>query len=333
MKNPGLVPSARIVGRVLPALAAALAGILAAAITPAAPEQASGRWCDLLPRPGYAALERVAVSDDWFQVYKVAQGTYAIYEPYQFQEVISYLILGSEKAVLFDTGMGISRIRPLVESLTRLPIQVVNSHTHFDHVGGNAEFDSVLGMDTRYTRRSAAGQAHAAVRGEVSPESLCRPLPGGVEAESYRIRPFKISAYLKDGDVLDLGGRRLEALAVPGHTPDALALLDRESGLLWTGDSFYEGEIWLFVPETDLRAYRKSIRRLAALAPGLKLLLTAHNTPAAEPRRLKELVEAFDAVRVGSVKPEPREEGRVEYKFEGFSFLMEAPRGKGGGKP
>jgi glyoxylase-like metal-dependent hydrolase (beta-lactamase superfamily II) len=291
----------------------------------AAPGPASERWCDLLPRPGYASLERVTVADDWFQVYKVAPGVYAIYEPYQFQEVISYLILGSERGILFDTGMGIGRIRPLVESLTRLPIRVVNSHTHFDHVGGNADFDTVLGMDTTYTRRSAAGMVHDKVRDEVAPASLCRPLPKGVEAASYRIRPFKISGTLKDGDVLDLGGRRLEVLAIPGHTPDAMVLVDRENGLLWTGDTFYEGEIWLFVPETDLEAYGRSVRRLADLAPALRLLLTAHNTPVADPSRLAELQRAFESVRAGTAKAHPREGGLVEYKFDGFSFLLKAP--------
>jgi glyoxylase-like metal-dependent hydrolase (beta-lactamase superfamily II) len=283
---------------------------------------AEERWCDLLPRSGYASLERIPVADDWFQVYRVANDVYAIYEPYQFQEVISYLIVGSTGAILFDTGMGISPIRPVVEKLTSLPIRVVNSHTHFDHVGGNADFDVVLGMDTRYTRRSALGQPHEQVQGEVAPASLCRSLPEGVDPESYRIRPFKIRAFLKDGDILDLGGRRLEVLGIPGHTPDAIALLDRENGLLWTGDTFYEGEIWLFVPETDLRAYRKSVRRLAGLVPRLKLLLTAHNTPVAEPRRLEELMQAFEAVRAGRVPPHPREGGLVEYKFEAFSLLL-----------
>jgi len=298
--------------------ALAVAGTAALCVRAEGPE----RWCDLLPRPGYAALERIPVADDWFQVYRVATGVYALYEPYQFQEVISYLILGSERAILFDTGMGIGRIRPLVEKLTSLPVRVVNSHTHFDHVGGNAEFDAVLGMDTRYTRRSAAGMSHDQVRGEVAPASLCRPLPEGVDAESYLIRPFTVHGFLRDGEVLDLGGRRLEVLAVPGHTPDAVALLDRDNGLLWTGDTFYEGEIWLFVPETNLRAYRKSIRRLAELVPRLKLLLTAHNTPVAEPRRLEELRQAFEAVRARKIAPHPRDDGLAEYKFEGFSLLL-----------
>jgi glyoxylase-like metal-dependent hydrolase (beta-lactamase superfamily II) len=156
----------------------------------------------------------------------------------------------------------------------------------------------------------------------VAPEALCRPLPKDVVAESYRIRPFEIAGTVKDGDVLDLGGRRLEILGVPGHTPDSIALLDRESGLLWTGDTFYEGPIWLFVSETDLDAYARSVDRLAKLVPTIRLLLPAHNTPVAEPHRLEELKSAFASVRAGTLKPRPRAGGMIEYEFDGFSFLM-----------
>ena len=298
------------------------AALLAAALAAAATAQDGGRWCDLLPRPGAGSLERLPLADDWFQVYRVAKNVYAILEPHQFQEVISYLIVGSEGAILFDTGMGIGRIRPVVEKLTDRPVRVVNSHTHFDHVGGNAEFDAVLGMDMRYTRRSAAGRNHDEVKEEVSAGALCRALPDGVDAGSYRIRPFKISAFLKDGEVLELGDRRLEVLAIPGHTPDSLALLDRDAGLLWTGDTYYEGPIWLFAPETDLRAYEKSVRRLARLAPQLQHLMTAHQTPVAEPRRLTQLQGALESVRSGSVVPRALDGDLVDYGFDGFSLTM-----------
>src|SRR5579864_5662627 len=75
-------------------------------------------WCRDLPRPAYRALERVAVPDEWFEVYRIRPGVFAIYEPHQQEEVISYLVLGTKRAVLFDTGMGISDIKKLVEHLT-----------------------------------------------------------------------------------------------------------------------------------------------------------------------------------------------------------------------
>src|SRR5262245_21891516 len=78
------------------------------------------RWCDGLPRAAYARLERTPVADDWFEVYRVAPDVFAIYEPFQWQEIISFLILGQEQALLVDTGMGISSIRRVVDELTTL---------------------------------------------------------------------------------------------------------------------------------------------------------------------------------------------------------------------
>jgi glyoxylase-like metal-dependent hydrolase (beta-lactamase superfamily II) len=289
-----------------------------------APElrETSAAYCESLPRPQYAALEPVPVSNDWFEVYRVAPDVYALYEPFQFQEVISYLILGDESALLFDTGMGISRISDVVGELTELPVTVLNSHTHMDHVGGNAEFDRILAMDNDFTRSRAQGRSNEQVRGEVGSNALCRPLPEGVTEDSYRTRAFEITESIGDGHEIDLGGTRLEVLAVPGHTPDAIALLDREAGHLWTGDSFYEGPIWLFAPETDLDAYESSMGRLAALAPELTTLFPAHNTPVASPDRLVQLAGAIARVGAGTADGRTLGDGEMEYEFDGFSLLM-----------
>src|SRR3984885_13702933 len=126
-------------------------------------------WCKNLPRPTYSKLERVPSSDNWFEVYKIRPGVFAIYEPHQLEEIISYLILGSDKALLFDTGMGISNIQAVVAGLTKLPVSVVNSHTHNDHVGDNWRFSDVYGMDTDYTRASARGSRDAA-QAELAPD-------------------------------------------------------------------------------------------------------------------------------------------------------------------
>ncbi|MCG8466709.1 MAG: MBL fold metallo-hydrolase [Gemmatimonadetes bacterium] len=283
----------------------------------------TGDHCAGLPRSGYAELERVPVSDDWFEVYRVETGVYALYEPFQFQEVISYLVLGDEAALLFDTGMGIGSISGVVDELTALPVTVLNSHTHMDHVGGNAEFSRVLAMDTEFTRERARGRPNRLVRSEVAPSALCRPLPEDVTEDTYHTRSFVVTQYIRDGHVIDLGGRRLEVLAVPGHTPDAIALLDREAGFLWTGDSFYEGPIWLFAPETDLDAYETSMRRLAALSADLTTVFPAHNTPVAAPDGLPRLVEALERVRSGEMAGSVSGPG-VEYSFDDFSLLLRA---------
>ena len=279
------------------------------------------RWCDQLPRPIYRSLERVPVADDWFQVYRVDEGVLAIYEPYQFQEVISYLILGGKRALLFDTGLGIGRIAAVVDKLTSLPVTVLNSHTHFDHVGGNADFARLLAMDTDYTRANAHGFSHDAVRGELAPDALCVGLPPGFDAAGYRTRPYTPSEFIKDGHEIDLGGRKLSVLHLPGHAPDSASLLDRAAGLLWTGDTFYEGPIWLYVPETDLRAYAASVDRLAALAPNLRKLFPAHNVAVAGPDRLIQLRDAVAKLRAGTATRVEKEKGQIEFPFDGFSIL------------
>ena len=100
--------------------------LLAISLVSSAPAQ-QAEWCKILPRPAYSKLERVAIADPWFEVYRIRPGIFAIYEPHQLEEVISYLILGADRAVLFDTGMGIGNIQAVVAELTKLPVGVVNS--------------------------------------------------------------------------------------------------------------------------------------------------------------------------------------------------------------
>ncbi|HXW56330.1 MAG TPA: MBL fold metallo-hydrolase [Candidatus Cybelea sp.] len=282
-------------------------------------------WCRNLPRPEYKKLERIPSPDAWFEVYRVAPQVFAIYEPRQFEEAISFLILGRQRAALFDTGLGIGDIRKVVHSLTLLPIVVINSHTHDDHVGDNWEFSDIYAMDTRFTKINARGSSLDA-QAELAPGNLCGALPAGFDRMTYRTRPFHITHWAHDGDTIDLGGRTLQVIATPGHTPDAISLLDRPNGLLFTGDSYYAGPIWLFRPETDLDAYVRSVERMAKLTPQLTLLLPSHNVPVGDPAELPRLLTAIREVRAGRVRPRDAGGGKVAYQIEEFTFLMSAVR-------
>jgi glyoxylase-like metal-dependent hydrolase (beta-lactamase superfamily II) len=278
-------------------------------------------WCRELPRPAYKKLTRVDVHSNWFEVYRIRPDVYAIYEPHQFEEVISYLIVGPHRALLLDTGLGVAGIRDVVTQLTTLPVTVLNSHTHFDHTGGNAEFSDILNEDTPFSRKNAEGQSNVYSRDALAPERICGSLPAGVRPDAYAIRPWKVSRRIHDGEHIDLGGRDLEIIFTPGHTPDSLSLLDRANGLLFTGDTFYPGPIYLFTPETDFGAYARSVSRVAKLTPQLKLLLPAHNVPVAAPDSLDRLDAAVKKVQAGSAKFTVTE-GHREYVFDGFSLLL-----------
>ena len=324
MVTPAPEASARLGGIVHSAKA--LASLLLTCLIPlslTAQTNNTPEWCRALPRPEYQPLQRVLESDPWFEVYKVAPGVFAIYEPHQAEEVISYLIVGHKQAALFDTGMGIANIRRVTLQLTSRPVVVVNSHTHNDHVGGDWQFTFVYGMDTEFTRTNARGSREDA-QAEITPDQICGNLPKGFDPQTYATKPWKISRMIGDGFRINLGGRTLEILSTPGHTPDAISLLDRENGLLFTGDTYYPAPIWLFRPETDLDAYEASVKRLAALAPQLKLVFGAHNIPIANPDILPKLVIAIQAVRAGKVPPQKSEGGKTLYTTDGITFLLKA---------
>jgi len=276
-------------------------------------EPLPANWCSELPRPRYKNLERVTADSNWFEVYRIRPGVFAIYEPHQYEEVISHLLVGSKRALLFDTGLGIGDMHKLVTQLTPLPITVLNSHTHFDHTGSNWQFPDILGLDTPYSHQNEAGATHEQVKEVVFPERFCGNPPPG----------FDPSRFVKDGDVIDLGDRQLEVVRTPGHTPDSLCLLDRKNKLLFTGDTFYAGPIFLYVPETNLADYQRSVERLVKLVPQLDLLLTGHNFPAEKPEMLWRLRDAFRQVLAGTA-PFRMDGDRREYIFDGFTIITAA---------
>jgi len=281
-------------------------------------------WCNALPRPEYKTLQRVLPDETWFEVYRVAPGTFAIYEPHQYEETISYLIVGTKQALLFDTGTGIGNIKAVVARLTSRPIVVLNSHTHNDHVGGNWQFQYIFGMDTAFTRANAKGSREDA-QAELAKDNLCGDLPKGFDRAKYVTKPWKISLFVRDGFKVNLGHRIVEIIATPGHTPDAISLIDRENGLLFTGDTYYPATIWLYRPETDLTAYIASVKKLVALAPRVKTVLGAHNIPLADPAVLAKLQDAIQTVVDSKVKPKSVNGDEAAYQVGDFSFRMRNP--------
>jgi len=288
-------------------------------------------WCNQKVRVEFQELDEISINSPWFKVHMVGENVYAISEPYNYEEVISYLILGNEQALLFDTGNGFDSISNVVKELTNLPVTVVNSHAHYDHIGGNYEFSNILALQSDYTLKWAeSGWGHDLVKDEVTPNAICLENLPDIDTAKHHVRPFRISKFITDGQILDLGDRNIKVISVPGHSPDGIALMDEDSGYLWTGDVFYEGTIWLYFDGTNLESYEESINKLALLAPSLKKLFPAHNIPISEPKRLIELSNAFNQIVKGgkkakglNTKNEVSDGSKTtKYEFDNFSFLI-----------
>ena len=78
---------------------------------------------------------------------------------------------------------------------------------------------------------------------------------------AFQVRRTTPTRVVDEGDVLDLGDRRLRVIAVPGHTPGSLALFEEATGLLFSGDTLYR-DIVLPIEQANLDAYVESLRRL-----------------------------------------------------------------------
>jgi glyoxylase-like metal-dependent hydrolase (beta-lactamase superfamily II) len=284
-------------------------------------------WPDALPRPGNRRLTQLEGAAAWFNVFQVSRGTYALLEPHHYEEVISYLVLGSERALLFDTGMGIGDIRAEVKRLTELPVVTVNSHSHYDHVGDNHRFAQGWAFDHDGEVARIEGGLTAAECVRFLPAGSYRDLPPGFDPAAYLIQPSPVTRRLQHLEVIDLGGRALTVHHTPGHSPGSICLLDARDGLLLTGDTFYPGMLYAHFEGSDFGAYRRSLHHLVGLLEGVSHLCPAHNEACVPKVMLAHAADAFEEIVAGLVEPDLQDNLRV-FRFQGFGLTL--PRRPGG---
>jgi glyoxylase-like metal-dependent hydrolase (beta-lactamase superfamily II) len=278
-------------------------------------------WPGALPRPGNQELTLLNSVAPWFEVYQVGPGTFALLEPRHHEEVISYLILGSERAMLFDTGMGIGNIRTEVERLTDRSLIVVNSHSHYDHIGDNHRFTEVWAFDDPGEVACIESGLPPAICASYLRPGSYQSLPPGFDPRTYEIQPSPVTRRLSDGEIIDLGGRTLTVHHTPGHSPGSLCLLDCRDGLLFTGDTVYPGMLYAHFDDSDWGAYQRSIDHLAALLDEVSFLCPGHNEALASKELVSQVADAFELIDRGAVVPEQRGHTRC-YRFGRFGVLL-----------
>jgi len=251
----------------------------------------------------------------YFHVFKLDRQTYAISEPKYWMENVSYLLLGTQQALLFDTGPGIYSIKAVVRSITTLPVLVIPSHLHLDHIGDLHEFDDVRLLDTPALR----AQVHDGYFVEPPEQSLLRGS-----------KPYRVNGWIADGQSIELGGRAIRLLSTPGHTPDSVSLIDASHKRMYTGDIVNRMVTLVDVPGSDVNAMAASLRRLLELGPAGAPAYEAHSEKPIEPAELKMLAAGVAEIAAGHATSKPMCEGNVpmlRYDVGAFPFVLPTASG------
>ena len=227
-------------------------------------------------------------------IIKIQENVFHIYESLG---VYCTLILGSKAALLIDTGFGFGDIYTTVKSLTDLPVKVINTHGHVDHIQGNKFFDEVMlhKEDNRilhlYSSIWVKTWIYLGTRKRLN-----------VEEKKNVSKFFKTNrqhiVFIHDGDLIDLGDVVLEVLHTPGHTRGSICLLDKTDRLLFAGDSV-SSHVWLFLKEsTTIQEYIKSIMKLMRRKNEFDTIVASHSPASFRPTILEKLVHCANNISI-----------------------------------
>ena len=254
-------------------------------------------------------------------VEEIAKGVYKFYEQ---RNASIYLIIGEEKACLIDTAYGLTDLNELVRHYTDLPVTVVNTHGHIDHVLGNHWFETVyLNSADKFMYYEIAVQFLAMVN-EPWVQDFYGDFIKNIDVDDVN---FPDVQDISEGDVIDLGGKKLEVYEMPGHTKGSIVLIDRDDKICYSGDSIIEN-LWLFLEESEEPAvYLDSLKRIREVLvnAGIEKIYNGHYSYEPIPvSKLDTMVEAMEKIGAGTLEGSEVENhaGRgIEYAYDGWKVI------------
>lgn len=268
---------------------------------------------------------------DWFGIKEVEDNIWIVEERGHVQ---SFLINGKARSALIDTGMGFRDIRIAVESLAHEDILVLNTHWHYDHIGGNRLFDKIGISPFENHLLNLRWNNSLLMNIYVNP---CREegiaFPHDFMAEKYEIQGVEPTFFMNDGDNIDLGDRALRVIATPGHTHGSLSFLDTRTNSLFTGDLVHsEAPIYAHFEDSDIEEYITSINRLLSKDIEFYRIYPSHCSYPLGKAFLIQVLENLIRVKRGGLKPEINEDWERPvhmYSFENLSILTKMPGSRG----
>lgn len=228
-----------------------------------------------------------------YEVIKIDENTWRIEDNHH---VRFFLLTGSKEALLIDSGMQVKCAREIAEELTDLPVKLLNTHADRDHVGSNYQFETFY--------------MHPA------------------EASNYYNTQKQTGTFIpiQEGDVLDLGNRPLEIIALPGHTPGSIGILDINKRVLFSGDPIQDGTIFMFGVQREIHAYLYSLKKLDAFKDRFDTIYPSHGTFPVYPELIDRLYDGAKGILQGKYEPEivPIHGTKVYcYDVKAARFLMD----------
>jgi glyoxylase-like metal-dependent hydrolase (beta-lactamase superfamily II) len=208
------------------------------------------------------------VADIWYSIEAYENDILQLREshidPYAVGDI--WMVRGSERDLVVDTGSGMVAPAPLVQAISAKPVCAVALNDSYDHAGGWHSFSNRAchPLDAPTLANFNVDSAEAL---DYLNDARLWSLPvAGYRLNDYTLTPATATRLLNDGDTLDLGSRQLQVMHVPGRSAGGLALWEAETGSLFTSDMLYDGDHGLAWPPKDPAAYCASLRRFRELS-------------------------------------------------------------------
>lgn len=227
---------------------------------------------------------------NWFTIDQIDEKTYIISEYKHWEETHCYLLIGKQKALLIDTGLGIRNIYEEVRKLTDKPIIAIATHIHWDHIGGHKYFPTFYAHKKELDWLTGSFPlTEVAVKNMLSDH--CE-LPLEFNIDEYKIFQGTPTKFIEDNDIIDLGERIVKAIHTPGHSPGHLCFFEEETGYFFSGDLIYKGTLFANYPSTDPQSYLLSLRKIANLP--VKHIFPGHHKLDISPEIIREITTEFE---------------------------------------
>lgn len=233
-------------------------------------------------------MNRIA-PQDWYRTRTIGDGITFIDEPHiqEFYRCNIWHVRGRDRDMLVDSGMGVVSLSAWVPLVTERALTAVASHTHFDHIGCHHEFDDRCVHRAEADLMAHPTRANTLADPYVTDEIFDALPPAPYLSTTYAVKAAPATRLLEDGDIIDLGDRHFEVIHTPGHSPGGIALYERATLTLFSGDIVYDGPLIEDTYHANATDYLHSMQRLVTLD-----VRTVHggHFPSFDGKRFKRLV-------------------------------------------